>query len=284
MNRMNKSKFNFLAIILICLAAACGMFVPGFFLKQSSESFSGQLKKAPATINKGYGSASTELASSQLTEYEKIKIIANHANRFEPVKNSNTNIASNYEMAELAKDRLEAMYLNKLYPSSFKDEGSNRYTYDATCYKATDSNFHIFSSYYWIVSLTKFDKSETHTVLITENGTILYAQASIIGNVKEPEDVADHYSYLDIINGKVSSYAEITDSSDLKIPTYIGINPTFSDPNAGILTVGCPWMSTYQTVTDNWELHPEYEYYSIISDCQKSKSMLLYTIEIAPYQ
>lgn len=281
---MNKSRFNFISIILIFFAAACGMFIPGFFLKQSSESLSGQIQKAPATIKKGYGNTSIQLASSQLTEYEKIKIIVNPDNPGSPVYKSNTHIKSNYTMVELAKDRLEKLYLSKLYPSSFKDKTGNWYSYDVTCFEATDSTFQIFSSYYWLITLTKYDKSENHTVLITENGTILYAQAVISGTVDKPSSIEDRYSYLYFLNGKASSYAPVTDSNAVTLPSYSNINFVPENPEIGILTIGCPWMTTEKTVKDNYELHPEYEYYYALSDCKTNKSLMQYTIEILPYQ
>lgn len=281
---MTKSKFNFLSIALILLAAALGMFVPGFFLKQSSESISGQLQTAPVAGGRGYGNASTQLASSQLTEYEKIKMISNNSNSVEKVVNSNMYIASNYDMVLLAKEKLEMLYLYNLYPVSFKDQNTNWYSYDVTCYEATDSRFEIFSSYCWLITLTKYDKSETHKVLITENGTILYAQALINGLASEPALLSSKYANLDIIGGKVSSYAAIDDPSSLELPAYAPVEAKFTDPQIGIIVVGCPWMNTEKAVLEHSTEYPEYEYYYAVRDCQSTKSMLQYSFEIIPYQ
>ena len=49
----------------------------------------------------------------------------------------------------------------------------NWYSWNARLYKYTDTTFNTYTAYAWQITFTKYDNSSSHTIFMTENGTIL---------------------------------------------------------------------------------------------------------------
>ena len=280
-------KKNYQTILIlfsvICLVVTGGLFLPGFFLNTSAERLSDHLQAVPSDYYMSSGSAILEVASLQLSEYEKIRLISG---AWDSENNSvSTDQMENnaYTMVKTAKDNLKKMYLSDLYPTSFSKIGSNWYTWNAECFSSTDSTFHTYTAFYWLITLTKFDNTEKHTILITEDGTILYAEAVIPTSNKSLAKVARNYRKLPYAESKLCSFTEL--SKYTVSPSYPNVK--FSSPTnfPGVMTINSEWIKDQETLDKCYKMAPDLlEFYYLFQHDEINNGVEHYTIGMIPYE
>ena len=224
-------------IICICILFACtSVCLPKLFLDRHQKKNLDKVNVVPTEYYSGPSVAVVKSASRQLSFYQKLQLITN-------VWDSNISIASKeecsiseYEAYTLAAGSIFKLHYNKgLYPELLNSEYENWYSWKATPYKAVDTTFGIYAAIYWEIVFTRYDSSETHTVIIDENGEVLYALA--VGK-EEYSDYEPHINETvtelsvnniskDIINNYHISVLE--DNPDTKIVSYTDVKGTSNE-------------------------------------------------------
>lgn len=170
---MNKKKNKSLIIYAFPAIVLAGTLLPGIFLHIIFSMNLGKALPAPRDYYIASNSIISRNASSKLTEYEKMKLISGVWESTEtPVDSSQSDITET-EAADLAKKAVEELYQDMLYPYHFESSYGNWYSWDAELYQCTESTFHTYTAYYWLIHFYKYDDTETHKILMTENGTLL---------------------------------------------------------------------------------------------------------------
>lgn len=151
-----------------------------------------------------------KIASKNLSYADRMKIISGSwASSFKECS-LDSGFISETEAVALAKQQLEYYYKTEVYPYSLISSYNNWYSWDAKLYEYTDTTFNTYTVYLWCIKFTKYDNSLEHTILMTENGTILNAEA----NSRFSNDIS-------IIN------AYLTDSLSYDLSRLLG-NPSLS--------------------------------------------------------
>ncbi len=170
---MNKKKHKSLLFYVCPVVVLAGILLPGILLHIFFSMNLGKALPAPRDYYIASNSVISKNASSKLTEYEKMKLISGVWESTETSVDSSQSDITETEAADLAKKAVEELYQNTLYPYHFDSSYGNWYSWDAELYKCTESTFHTYTAYYWLIHFYKYDDTETHTILMTEKGTLL---------------------------------------------------------------------------------------------------------------
>lgn len=170
---MNKKKHKSLLIYGVLAIVLAGIFLPGILLHLIFSMNLGKALTAPRNYYIASNSAISRNASARLTEYEKMKLISGIWESSEvPVDSSRSSITE-ITAVNLAKQAVNDLYQNMVYPYHFDSSYGNWYSWDAALYQCTENTFHTYTAYYWLIHFYKYDDTETHTVLMTESGNLL---------------------------------------------------------------------------------------------------------------
>ncbi len=271
--------------IIISLVVTGGLFLPDLFLKTLSESLSCQLNSVPAEYNISSGSATLQVASMQLSDYEKMRLISGAWDSKNSSVSTDQLETNAYDMVKKAKNCLVNLYMNDLYPISFSKIGSNWYSWEAKCYSSTDTTFHTYTAFYWLITLTKFDNTETHTILLTEDGTMLYAEANFPPNNKRIIDIAAGYEKVPYAAKKLCSFTLL--DSNTVFPTYPNVEflTTNTGTLIGVLTIGSSWITDKETLDKSFQMEPEsLEFYYLFQRLETNDRVRHYAIGMIPYE
>lgn len=217
MHKTIKPCFYILITVIICLLS---IFLPGIILHYITIT---QINVS-ATLSSEYYSGTTPAisknASAQLSRYEKMELISGVWESDTTEADISESTLSEYDAIRLAQTSLDDMYENDVYPCSISSGFKNWYTWTATLYKATDNNFHTYTAYYWKLTFDRYDGSETHTVLMMEDGTILCA---FTNQRSSRSDTISNYVKLNALFGKTSSIVAVNTSIE-ELSTYAAID------------------------------------------------------------
>lgn len=206
-----------LGIFLACLAVACGILLPKLLLKNAADKQLSVVETAPENYYLASGTAMAKNASEQLSSLDRIKLISGTWESRCVQVNPGEGTLSEAEIIALAKQQIEYYYKENVYPYSLSSSYSNWYSWSTELYCYTDTVFNTYTTYLWVVHFTKFDNMLEHTILITENGTILAAQVndskksySSVKNVYMNENInsvlGDKSITVDDISEKIDDY------------------------------------------------------------------------------
>lgn len=167
-----KKLLLFFGLFLVVLA---GLFGPKYILnREASDQLNtvttlsqSELKVNPTILKN---------ASAQLTTNERMQLISQQWQSDLIEAKENEGDLTKSQAADLAKEQIKVLYDNGHYPVDLTSGYNNWYKWDATLYKAVDSHFHTYAAYYWQFHFVRYDNSETHTINMMEDGTILYAR------------------------------------------------------------------------------------------------------------
>lgn len=163
---------------LACLAVACGILVPMLLLRSSTDKQLSVVKTAPEGYYLASGTVMAKNASEQLSSLDRIKLISGTwESKCVQVK-PETGTRSETEIIALAKQQIEYYYRKSVYPYSLSSSYDNWYSWSTELYCYTDTVFNTYTAYLWVIHFTRFDNMLEHTILMTENGTILAAQVN----------------------------------------------------------------------------------------------------------
>ncbi|MDE6761005.1 MAG: hypothetical protein K2J90_10060 [Lachnospiraceae bacterium] len=200
---MNKKKHKSLLIYGFPVIVLAGILLPGILLHIIFSMDLGKTLPAPRDYYIASNSVISRNASSKLTEYEKMKLISGVWESTEtPVDSSQSGITET-DAVELAKKAVDELYEDMLYPYHFDSSYGNWYSWDAELYQCTESTFHTYTAYYWMIHFYKYDDTETHKILMTENGTLLCISVNRPNLKPHPND-----NNQETANSSFSSYAD----------------------------------------------------------------------------
>ncbi len=223
----NLSLSLLLGIFLACVAVICGIFLPKLILKKTTDSQLSVVETAPESYYLASGTAMAKNASEQLSSLDRIKLISGtwESNCVQVTPGEST--LNEAEIIALTKEQMEYYYKQNVYPYSLSSAYSNWYSWNTELYRYTDTVFNTYTTYLWVVHFTRFDNTLEHTILVTENGTILAAQVndsskpfSSIKKVYLNENIND---VLGDKNMQMESISENIDNIDIPESPYIDI-------------------------------------------------------------
>lgn len=292
--KKNNTRLWIISITLTLLVIISGLFLPQLMLEYYARSQSDIVNRVSSEDYIGKNSAISAMASSQLSEYERIQLITNSWDgESTKVDASFSEKDANY-MYNTTKDCLHKLYMANLYPVSVIEEsGDNWYNWKAKRFCCTDSTFNTFKAYYWVMNLYRYDGTESHKVIISEEGTILYAECSTNQNVTL-SNISENYDKLSIMKYAPHSYVSL--SPDTPLPDYREIKIPDGINSVGVIVIGDNNIKTKEDLESNYSLQSSsflssYEYFYIFQgfkDMRNWKTIensgnLTYTFGITPY-
>lgn len=215
-----------ISIVLLIAVIISAFYLPQYLLDKYARVGTNFVITPPTDTYQLDNAALSAMASMQLTNYEKMRLISHAWEGSSESVGAEYSIEDAYSIAELAKKNLKNYYQKGLYPSNFTSEdGDGWYNWEAKRYCSTDATFHRFSAYYWTIALYKYDQSETHWIIMMEDGTILFAACEIMNPEKGVVRVERKYSSLQVVRGRSCTYTAIApDTKEYSnIPYYEGI-------------------------------------------------------------
>lgn len=177
-------KYNIIIIIVTICSLLCGIFLPGILINNQTGKY--YTSKTATTISYNYEITPimSRNASSRLSTYEQLKLICNLWDSTITQADVSEARQSPYEALTTARESIETLYQAGGYPCSVATDLKKRYDWTATLYKATDNSFHTYSVYYWKFDLALYGTAQTHSIWMTEDGTIFCAATNVPGTVK----------------------------------------------------------------------------------------------------
>lgn len=237
-NQINKnmnvdlSPYLPVGILLACLAVAGGILLPRLVLKHMTDRQLSVVETAPESYYLASGTAMAKNASEQLSSLDRIKLISGVWESNCVQVSSDEGNLSESEIISLVKSQMEYYYKQNVYPYSLSSTYSNWYSWTTELYRYTDTVFNTYTTYLWVVHFTRFDNTLEHTILITENGTILAAQVndsnkpfSSIKKIYMNENIND---ILGDSNIKLETVSENVSGYDIPQYPYIDVVGIFN--------------------------------------------------------
>lgn len=241
---------------ILLLSVGCGFFLPELALHYHARSQINQMETIKQSDNLTNQSI-IKNASSQLSDYERIQLISG-AWESEITSASEEEASLNKSGAlNLAKSSIYDLYSSGHYPVNLNSGFGNWYTWEADFLKATDSHFHTYAAYFWRFRFTRYDGSETHTIYMMENGTLLQADTNAtMEHSKEFSKEED---------APKAAFVPITKDALPALPMYEGEQCSAEE-----------LISGYVTLTENITLTTMEEVDALITEKQNYSYMLVY--------
>lgn len=267
-----KSKYIYLYIIATLCIAFAGFFLPGFLLQKKNTAGTGSVQPVPETYYSASSSAIARSASAKLSSYERTLLVSGIWES-EITEAAATEIdQSEYAAVLLAQESIESLYQNGVYPVSLISVSGDWYSWESTLYKATETTFHTYTAYFWKIILTRYEGSETHTILMLEDGTILSANALCTTNNAAFKNIRDMKPYLTLQFTKGNIKPSFIDNEGHTLfPTYdVSPGVFLNNMHSYYMVAGNDSVTDYETFQNlyknNNQRQNEYYYVS-----QKSK-------------
>ena len=189
-------KKNLVLIIFIFLSAL-GIFVPGFVAYYSLNHDLNVVNNVPEEFYKAGDSIFIKNNSKKLSEANKLELISGKWESRRDICDISESEKTKTDIIILTKNRVAKLYKNGDYNYVFDSSYGNWYSWDIVCYRCTDTAFHSYSAYCYIVTLYKNNSDEFHKILITPSGTILaiYNNIDYDGNLINDDYIFDNLNY-----------------------------------------------------------------------------------------
>ena len=168
---------NLILILASLLIAALCIILPGMILKSNDSKNFNSINAVPAEYYSGPSETVIKNASKQLTDEQCLQLITGQwGSNISPAKPEECNLTE-YEAKNLATLRMNNLLNSNLYPFILTSTFNQWYSWEATPYRVIDSTFRTYATCFWDITYIKYDHSETHRVIMTETGIILYVNA-----------------------------------------------------------------------------------------------------------
>lgn len=171
MKRRNNKVISLFAVAIIVMLG--GVMLPGVFLHSNMNIMADQVTVVPQQYYTASNSAMAKNNSKRMKTSEKIQLITGTWESTIKEANKYDMDLKDYEAVALAQESLGKLYEAKLFPTGVDARYGNWYSWTAKSYKAIDSIFNTYTSYYWVIELAKYDGAEKHEIYMLEDGTIL---------------------------------------------------------------------------------------------------------------
>lgn len=178
---MNKIK-KIILPLFICLLSVVSVFlsiyIPKKLLKNKTEADMSVVMVAPEDYYLSGQTAMARNTSMQLNAIDRMNLITGAWESNMEACTVGDSFLTESDAVSLAKSQLEIFYDAGVYPYSLESTYNNWYSWNTKLYKFTDAAFNTYSAYLWVITFNKFDNSLSHTVIMTESGTILNAEVN----------------------------------------------------------------------------------------------------------
>lgn len=255
LNKLNTkfSKFSLaLGLFLAIAAVASGMLIPKFLLNKKSKSQMSVVTTAPEDYYLGSGTAMARKASEQLSSLDRIKLVSGAWGSISSKCDTSEGFLGESAAVNLAKEQLEHFYDANVYPYSLSSTYGNWYSWSTELYQYTDTVFNTYTTYLWVIKFTKFDNSLTHTILMTENGTIVNAEVSNNSTVDPKEVMVTTLAF----RPEKLVYSRIINAyKDFNVQYVLGENTRIRDSeqiDSTTLEIPYPYVDTSTAVIKNF--------------------------------
>ena len=182
---------NFILIIVTISVAAASIWLPGFLMQKNNKKTYESINDVPHEYYSGPSEAIIKNASKQLSREERIRLITGVWESRANTATADECSITEFGIKTLTENRVRDLYIKGLYPKNLMSDYNNWYAWSATPYKALDTTFKTYAAIYWDLTFTKYDNSEVHRFIVTENGDILYAE---MNTKKEEEKSLSNFS------------------------------------------------------------------------------------------
>ena len=218
-------------LVLTLLCIGIGIWLPGqpFEMQEDSKEM-----KNVEQVPQEYLASSTAVsrnASLNLKTEEKIGLICGTWDSVNKRITVSDMEQKEYQAVKIARTAVKKLYDAGLYPEDISSLYSNWYSWKTEAYEAVDTTFQTYAAYYWKITFVKYDETETHTIWMLEDGTVILAQELTKQPVgKEEAECTQDSISLDIAGKTWTSKIQTpVDFSDVKTKlSYSGIIPVSS--------------------------------------------------------
>lgn len=191
-NKFHISLFTLLGILCAALATAGGIFIPKLLLRQKINAKLAVIEIAPESYYLSLDTAMAKNASQHLSSMDRMKLITGRwESSCEQTEQEEASLKES-DAVSLARTQLEHYYKEGIYPYSLSSSYSNWYSWSSELYRYTDNVFNTYTTYLWVIHFTRYDSDLVHTILMTDNGTILAADVN--DNSKPFSSIKNAYS------------------------------------------------------------------------------------------
>lgn len=207
MLRLLKSKKTYITMGIAAIVMA-SISVPGVLLNSKYNQFHKDLEVLPERYFPT--SASMENRSdSLLLPIDRVNIITGIWDNAITEVDDDKGLLSPIQAVKLAKKQIDVLYKLKLYPDSIESSYENWYSWSTKLYRYHESSFNMYSSNLWVITFTKYDNSAVHTILMTEDGYILQAEADHVPlSTASCNNVINNDTFKTILNGSAVKNVE----------------------------------------------------------------------------
>ena len=213
---------NFILIAVALLVAGCSIWLPGFIMEKERTADFEKLTDVPADYYSGPSESIIKNASRQLRSEQCMQLITGVWDSSITPANPQDCTYTDFGMKTMTINHIQNLYTKGLYPCSLSSRNENWYSWEAKPYRALDTTFRTYAAYFWDITFTKFDGSETHRFIVSENGAILYAQAETKENFGGFSPKLSNASYLmDVLDTSISYSTYTIDDSAGNIITSV---------------------------------------------------------------
>lgn len=203
------------SIIALIFAYICGFFLPKLLLDKNAASNEDVIIQAPEEMYLASGTAMAKKASENLSPTDRIKLVTgvwdSSCIECTPDEYSEAYLTE-ADAVLLAKEQIEALYHKRAYPLSLSSNYGNWYSWSTRLFKYTDNIFNTYVTYVWEITFLSYENNIKHTVLMTENGTIINAEVN--KSFSRPKTLYGLYTENDISDILLSKDVSMTGSPE----------------------------------------------------------------------
>ena len=187
---------NIILIAITVLVVAGSIWLPGFLMEKENSSYYGKTNSVPSDYYSGPSESIIKNASKQLNSEQCIQLVTGVWDSTITPADPEDCTFTDFGMKTLMISHVQNLYTKGLYPCSLSSNNDNWYSWEAKPYRALDSTFRTYAAYFWDISFTKYDGTETHRFIVTEFGDIVYAEAETKENFGGFSPKLTNSSYL----------------------------------------------------------------------------------------
>lgn len=170
--KMKNIKYNYMIGAVTLLVAVTAVFLPGYILKRQSVTGEDVVVKVPQSYEEDASSEAKRTASDHLEVEEKLSIIQGEEKSIIQKVDAGELRKKSFEVVQQVKKQLQKLSEENSIPKELISSYGNWYHWEANAYQAEDAAFHRYSVYFWRITFTKYDGTQTYEVQTLEDGTV----------------------------------------------------------------------------------------------------------------
>lgn len=170
--KMKNIRYNYMVGAVTLFVAVTAVFLPGYILKRQSVMGEGVVVKVPQSYEEGASNEAKRTASDHLEVEEKLSIIQGGEKSIIQKVDVGELRKKSFEVVQQVKKQLQKLSEADSIPKELISSYGNWYHWEANAYQAEDAEFHRYSVYFWRITFTKYDGTQTYEVQTLEDGTV----------------------------------------------------------------------------------------------------------------